>query len=83
MKNKMKNPLYVVKGQEVQEANGVFDLVVKKLNLEPLIKFIQNIVKILLEQIKSYPTFIAIKAFLDEFLGKYLFVLKKFLPAEV
>jgi hypothetical protein len=80
MKNKIKNPLYVVKGNDVQEANGVFDLVIKKLSLEPVILFIQSMLKLLLEQIKSYPTFIAIKAFLDEFFEKYLFVLKKIIP---
>jgi len=82
MKSKAKNPLYVVKGQDVQEASGVFDLVVKKLNLEPMILFIQNMIKFLLEQIKSYPTFIAIKSFLDELFERYSFILKKILPIE-
>ena len=83
MKSKVKNPLYVVKGQDVQEAFGVCDLVIKKLNLEPLMLFIENMVKFLLEQIKSYPTFIAIKSFLDELLEKYAFLLKKLIPFQV
>lgn len=43
MKNK--NPLYVVKGKEVQEAFGIFDLVVKKFNLEPVIRVLESILK--------------------------------------
>lgn len=64
MKNK--NPLYVVKGKEVTEVRSIFDLVVKKLNLEPIISFLQNLLKILLEQIENYPTFIAVKSKIDE-----------------
>ena len=59
MKNK--NPLYVVKGKDVQEAKDLFDLVIKKLNLEPVVQFIQTMLKMILENIKNYPTFIAMK----------------------
>lgn len=64
MKNK--NPLYVVKGKEVTEAKSIFDLMVKKFNLEPIISFLHNLLKVLLEQIENYPTFIAIKSKIDE-----------------
>ena len=57
MKNK--NPLYVVKGKDVQEAKDLFDLVIKKLNLEPVVQFILTMLKMILENIKNYPTFIA------------------------
>lgn len=76
MKNK--NPLYVVKGKDVQEAKDVFDLVIKKLNLEPVVQFIQNMLKLVLENIKSYPTFVAMKNFLDELVVKYFSFVKKF-----
>lgn len=76
MKNK--NPLYVVKGKDVQEAKDMFDLVIKKLNLEPVIQFIQTMLKMVLENIKSYPTFIAMKNFLDELIVKYFGFVKKF-----
>jgi len=76
MKNK--NPLYVVKGKDVQEAKDIFDLVIKKLNLEPVVQFIQNILKMILENIKSYPTFLAMKNLLDELIVKYFGFVKKF-----
>lgn len=76
MKNK--NPLYVVKGKDVQEAKDIFDLVIKKLNLEPVVLFLQNMLKLILENIKSYPTFIAMKNFLDELVVKYFGFVKKF-----
>jgi hypothetical protein len=76
MKNK--NPLYVVKGKDVQEAKDIFDLVIKKLNLEPVVQFIQNMLKMILENIKSYPTFLAMKNLLDELIVKYFGIVKKF-----
>lgn len=78
MKAKSKNPLYVVKGKDVQEASNMFDLMVKKLNLEPVVLFIQNMLKMILENIKSYPTFVALKGFLDELIVKYFGFIKKF-----
>ncbi len=76
MKNK--NPLYVVKGKEVQEAKDIFDLVIKKLNLEPVVQFLQNMLKLILENIKSYPTFVAMKNLLDELIVRYFGLIKKF-----
>jgi hypothetical protein len=72
MKKKTKNPLYVVKGKDVSEASGVIDLVIKKLNLEPLVMILQNLLKIVLENVKSYPTLVAVKNFLDEFLVVFM-----------
>jgi hypothetical protein len=62
---KNKNPLYVVSGQEVEEANGLVDFLVKKLNLEPAINFLNMMFDLLLSQIDSYPVFIAVKEFID------------------
>jgi hypothetical protein len=76
MKNK--NPLYVVKGKEVQEAKDVFDLVIKKLNLEPVVQFLQNMLKLILENIKTYPSFVAMKNLLDELIVRYFGLIKKF-----
>lgn len=76
MKNK--NPLYVVKGKEVQEAKDIFDLVIKKLNLEPVVQFLQNMLKLILENIKSYPSFVAMKNLLDELIVRYFGLIKKF-----
>lgn len=76
MKNK--NPLYVVKGKDVQEAKDIFDLVIKKLNLEPVVLFIQNLLIMILENIKSYPSFLAMKNLLDELVARYFGLVKKF-----
>lgn len=63
---KGKNPLYVVKGKTVEEASGVFDLVLKKFNLEPLYELLMKLLNFLMEQIKDYPTFLMIKKAVDE-----------------
>lgn len=76
MKNK--NPLYVVKGKDVQEARGIFDLVIKKMSLEPVIEFIQNMLKMILENIKTYPTFVAMKGLLDELVVRYFALIERF-----
>lgn len=78
MKEKSKNPLYVVKGKDVHEAKDMLDLVIKKLNLEPVVQFLQTMLKMVIENIQSYPTFIAMKNFLDELIQKYFGFVKKF-----
>jgi hypothetical protein len=76
MKNK--NPLYVVKGKEVQEASSMLDLLIKKFNLEPLMNVLKNIFNLLLEQVENYAMFLVIKNFLDEILQKLIDLGKKF-----
>jgi hypothetical protein len=76
MKNK--NPLYVVKGKEVQEASSMLDLLIKKFNLEPLVTVLKNIFNLLLEQVENYAMFLVIKNFLDEILQKLIDLGKKF-----
>jgi hypothetical protein len=70
MKNK--NPLYVVKGKNVEEAQGLIDLLIKKLDLEPVIKFITQMLQILVEQVKTYPAFITIKSLIDKWMAQVL-----------
>lgn len=67
---KTKNPLYVVKGKNVEEAKDLLDLFVKKFNLGPAIEIFSNIVKMLLAQVTSYPMFVAVKNWLDQVLTK-------------
>ena len=76
MKNK--NPLYVVKGKEVQEASSIFDLVVKKLNLEPAINILRNIFHLLLEQVENFAMFKAVKEFMDQVFQKIQDLGKRF-----
>lgn len=76
MKNK--NPLYVVKGKEVQEAKSVVDLMIKKLNLEPMIQIISNILKMLLEQVKNWPMLKFVEAYMSELIQKVMSLGAKF-----
>ncbi len=79
---KKTNPLYVVtnNGKDVEQAEGAFDLLVKKLGLEPAIKVLSNILELLLAQVKSYATFVAIKEFLDKLIAQVEAVTKKMAP---
>lgn len=75
---KAKNPLYVVKGKNVQEAKNLFDLVLKKFNLEPMVQILESLFKMLLEQVKSYPMLVAVKALIDELMAKMMGLVTKF-----
>ncbi len=66
----MKNPLYVVKGQQVEAASGWLDLLVKKLELGPLLAQLQAVFTFMLEQVKSYPLFVMVKAWFDQMLAR-------------
>lgn len=59
-----------MKGKNVQEAKNLFDLVMKKFNLEPAFEVLSSIVKMLLNQVTSYPMFVAVKNWLDQVLTK-------------
>lgn len=66
MKNK--NPLYVVKGQNVEQAKNFFDLLIKKFDLEPVMRILNQIFEFLLSQVKSYPMFVAVKSMIDQWM---------------
>ena len=75
---KTKNPLYVVKGKDVQEASSMLDLIIKKFNLEPLMTVLKNIFNLLLEQVENYAMFLVVKYFLDQIFQKVIELGKKF-----
>lgn len=70
MKAKNKNPLYVVKGDDVEPAKNFIDLLVKKLNLEPAVEFLMELFKTLFNQVKTYAWFVIIKDMFDEFMRR-------------
>lgn len=70
MKNK--NPLYVVKGKEVQEASSLLDLFIKKFNLTPVINILQVLLKMLLEQVENFAMFVVVKSYIDEVIKKVM-----------
>lgn len=73
---KQKNPLYVVKGQNVEQAKNFFDMLIKKLELEPVINFLQSMITMLLEQVKSYPTFVLVKNMIDQWMAQLMPILQ-------
>ena len=54
----------------MQEAKNLLDLVLKKLNLEPVVEIFSNILKMMLSQVTSYPMFLAVKSWFDQILTK-------------
>ena len=76
-KRKSKNPLYVVKGKNVEIANGIFDMIVKKLGLGPVIEILQKLMAELFKNIQSYSMFMAVKKIVDELIEKYIALLQK------
>lgn len=76
MKNK--NPLYVVKGKDVLEASSMFDLVIKKLNLEPAINILKSLFHLLLEQVQNFAMFEVVKKMIDDVLAQILELGSKF-----
>ena len=77
MKNQ--NPLYVVKGQNVEQVRGLWDMFVKKFDLEPVINFMMNLFQMLLEQVKTYPTFILVKNMVDQWMSQIAPMLQTFM----
>jgi hypothetical protein len=75
---KQKNPLYVVKGSTVLEAKGMLDLFLKKFNLEPVMKFFLNLISMLFNEVKNYPMLVAVKAILDDWMGKLTTLFARF-----
>ncbi len=75
---KSKNPLYVVKGKDVEAASGFLDLVIKKLNLGPIIQMLQTLMGELLKSVQSYSMFVAIKTMFDELIQKMMGLVQKF-----
>ena len=73
---KKTNPLYVVtnKGQDVQEAQGLLDALVKKFHLQPFVDLFMELWTQLIEQLSqmvtNYSMFLVVKAFIDEWVEK-------------
>jgi len=71
--NKKKNPLFVVTndGKDVEQAEGLWDAIVKKLYLQPFIDFFNILFELLLDNIKSYAWFNALKNRFDQILETF------------
>lgn len=69
---KSSNPLYVVRnnGVDVEAANSIIDLILKKTGIDQLIPILENIMAILLSQVNSYPMFMEVKKVFDAIFEK-------------
>lgn len=82
MSKKHKNPLYVVTndGKDVLEASNLFDALVKRLGLEPVIKQLEALLQMMLSMASSYAFFVAIKEWLDQLVARLEELVKKIDP---
>ena len=71
---KSSNPLYVVRnnGVDVEAANGIIDLLLKKMGIDQIIPVLENLLAILLSQVNSYPMFMEIKKMYDRLFEKMI-----------
>lgn len=69
---KSSNPLYVVRnnGVDVEAANSIIDLILKKTGIDQMIPILENIMAILLSQVNSYPMFMEVKKIFDAIFEK-------------
>ena len=76
---KKRNPLYVVtnQGKDVEQASGLFDMIVKKLGLEGALDLVNALLSSLFEMVTNYAMFVSIKNFVDSFLHQIELVLAR------
>ena len=67
-----KNPLYFVKGKDVEAVNNMFELILKRLGLTSVLEFI----KTLINQVKSYPMLEIVNQLIGELIEKVLLKLE-------
>jgi len=75
---KKTNPLYVVKGKNVEAVSGWFDLLVKKFNLTPIVEMLQTLFKEILKGVQSYAMFVVVKKTIDEIMEKLTAFVEKY-----
>lgn len=77
-KTKNKNPLYVVTndGLDVEQADNLLDMVIKKLALGPVIDFLKLIFQIIIDQVGGAVAMDLIKGVMDEFVDSLEKLLK-------
>ncbi len=73
-----RNPLYVVTndGKDVEPADNIFDALIKKLSLEPVVDFLKLIFQIIIDQVGGVVALDLIKGILDELVDSLEKVLK-------
>lgn len=71
---KSSNPLYVVRnnGVDVEEANGLLELFLKRTGLDKMMPMLETMVQLLLSQVESYAVFIELKKLFDVIFNKII-----------
>ena len=79
---KSSNPLYVVRknGVDVEEANGILELILKKTGLDKLIPMLETFMNILLSQVENYAIFMEVKKILDQVFNKVIEIMNNQQP---
>ena len=77
-----KNPLYVVtnNGKDVEQADSVWDAVIKKFNLQPAIDLLWTLLELLAKQINSYAALVWLQGELEKFNTNLDKLLKTYAP---
>jgi hypothetical protein len=77
-----KNPLYVVtnNGKDVEQAESVWDAVVKKMNLQPAIDLIWTLLELLAKQVNSYAALVWLQKELENINSRVDKLLKTYAP---
>lgn len=77
-----KNPLYVVtnNGKDVEQADSVWDALVKKFNLQPAIDLIWTLLELVAKQINSYAALVWLQRELEHFNNRVDKLLKTYAP---
>lgn len=71
---KTTNPLYVVRknGVDVEEANGLLELLLKKTGIDKMLPILESFFHILLSQVQTYAVFMEVKKLYDTVFGKVI-----------
>lgn len=71
---KSTNPLYVVRnnGVDVESANGILELLMKKTGLDKIMPMLETFMQIILSQVQSYAVFIEVKKMFDQLFEKVI-----------
>jgi hypothetical protein len=69
-----KNPLYMVNknGVDVESANGLLELLLKKTGLDKLIPILESFVNILFSEVENYAMFMEVKKIYDKVFEKII-----------
>ena len=87
-KRKSTNPLYVVRnnGVDVEQAQNILDLILKKTGLDKAIPILESVLHIILSQVESYPVFIEVKKMFDKLFEKLIeliFQVQQMMPKKI